>query len=89
MRTRVLYTLAVIADLQSDAVPLDIESNLDRVRVCVFEGVCKCLLRLGPGILCVALGERYDTLSDQLVVEILMSQRQRDLDAVRRAAGAQ
>jgi hypothetical protein len=38
---------------------------------------------------CAALGERYDTLSDQLVVEILRSQRQRDRDAVRRAAGAQ
>ena|SRR5260370_41718807 len=38
---------------------------------------------------CVALGERYNTLTDKLVVEILRSQRERDLGAVRRAAGAQ
>jgi hypothetical protein len=38
---------------------------------------------------CAALGDRYNTLTDKLVVEILRSQRERDLGAVRRAAGAQ
>lgn len=38
---------------------------------------------------CVALGERYNTFTDKLVVEILRSQQERDLGAVRRAAGAQ
>jgi hypothetical protein len=38
---------------------------------------------------CVALGDRYNKLTDQLVAAILRVHHQRDLDAVRRAAGAQ
>jgi len=45
MWTYVLYTLAVIADFQSDALSLDIECHLNGVRIRVFERVCESFLR--------------------------------------------